>query len=100
MSNERPVARIYQRDIISKDRHLKGTDGEPLVRHLGRETVRQAACDDPVHGGRRTTVFIGVNAAGWIFRCAGRGRDSAHLLLATPPVDTTALNQVDPGGSE
>jgi hypothetical protein len=78
MVDERPIARTYERDVFQ----------------------RQAACDDPVHGGMRTTAFVGVNATGWIFKYPGHGYDTVHLFLALPPADTAALNQVDPGGSE
>lgn len=73
MSNEKPVALIIQREIIKCDRHITDVAGEPLRRHLGRETVRQATCDDPKHRGARTAAFIGVNESWWIFRCPGRG---------------------------
>jgi hypothetical protein len=68
----------------SRDKYATDSAGRKV--HVAIETVRSSTC--PKHG-INTSVFEGVVATGWLFRCKGEhvkgGGDTAHLFVAELP---------------
>lgn len=74
------VARQYQKTIVRKGKAI--SKGKRIGETQGEATIREGKC--PKHDTRSTT-FVGVNASGWIFRCAGGVLKNVHYYVNRPP---------------